>query len=94
VLVVPEGGVEPPWSQAPLDFESSASTSFTTPASSFDFNYFRVYPRDLIRRVLALGAPDCAHHDLMAGFPLSRRFLQVFPIHDVVAVEHAPALMA
>ncbi len=31
--VVPEVGVEPTWSQAPGDFESPASTSFTTPAS-------------------------------------------------------------
>ena len=31
-LVVPEVGIEPTWMQDPLDFESSASTSFTTPA--------------------------------------------------------------
>jgi hypothetical protein len=30
--VVPEVGIEPTWYQVPLDFESSASTSFTTPA--------------------------------------------------------------
>ena len=30
--LVPEVGVEPTWAQVPLDFESSASTSFTTPA--------------------------------------------------------------
>ena len=30
--MVPEVGVEPTWAQGPLDFESSASTSFTTPA--------------------------------------------------------------
>ena len=29
---VPEAGIEPAWSKAPLDFESSASTNFTTPA--------------------------------------------------------------
>ena len=32
LLLVPEGGIEPPRAQGPLDFESSASTSFTTPA--------------------------------------------------------------
>ena len=32
ILLVPEGGIEPPRGQAPLDFESSASTSSTTPA--------------------------------------------------------------
>jgi hypothetical protein len=32
ILLVPEGGIEPPLSQGQLDFESSASTSFTTPA--------------------------------------------------------------
>ena len=31
-VVVPEVGVEPTRAQGPLDFESSASTSFTTPA--------------------------------------------------------------
>ena len=31
-FVVPEGGIEPPLPQGKLDFESSASTSFTTPA--------------------------------------------------------------
>ena len=31
-LLVPEVGIEPTWMQDPLDFESSASTSFTTPA--------------------------------------------------------------
>jgi hypothetical protein len=30
--LVPEVGIEPTWAQGPLDFESSASTSFTTPA--------------------------------------------------------------
>ena len=30
--MVPEEGVEPSRAQGPLDFESSASTSFTTPA--------------------------------------------------------------
>ena len=30
--MVPEGGIEPPRAQGPEDFESSASTSFTTPA--------------------------------------------------------------
>ena len=32
LFLVPGGGIEPPWAQGPLDFESSASTSFTTPA--------------------------------------------------------------
>ena len=32
--LVPEGRVELPRAQGPLDFESSASTSFTTPAFS------------------------------------------------------------
>ena len=31
-IVVPGAGIEPAWMQDPLDFESSASTSFTTPA--------------------------------------------------------------
>ena len=31
-LLVPGAGIEPAWMQDPLDFESSASTSFTTPA--------------------------------------------------------------
>ena len=31
-LLVPEVGIEPTRAQGPLDFESSASTSFTTPA--------------------------------------------------------------
>jgi hypothetical protein len=31
-LMVPEVGIEPTRAQGPLDFESSASTSFTTPA--------------------------------------------------------------
>ncbi len=30
--LVPEPGIEPGWAQGPEDFESSASTSFTTPA--------------------------------------------------------------
>ena len=30
--MVPEVGIEPTRTQGPLDFESSASTSFTTPA--------------------------------------------------------------
>ena len=32
-LLVPEVGIEPTRTQGPLDFESSASTSFTTPAT-------------------------------------------------------------
>ena len=32
ISLVPEVGIEPTWMQDPLDFESSASTSFTTPA--------------------------------------------------------------
>ncbi len=37
--MVPEVGVEPTRAQGPLDFESSASTSFTTPAwGSASFN--------------------------------------------------------
>ena len=32
IYMVPEGGIEPPRAQGSLDFESSASTSFTTPA--------------------------------------------------------------
>ena len=31
--MVPEEGVEPSWARGPGDFESPASTSFTTPAS-------------------------------------------------------------
>ncbi len=30
--MVPELGIEPRWAQGPGDFESPASTSFTTPA--------------------------------------------------------------
>ncbi len=30
---MPEVGIEPTWSKAPGDFESPASTSFTTPAT-------------------------------------------------------------
>ena len=30
--MVPGAGIEPAWMQDPLDFESSASTNFTTPA--------------------------------------------------------------
>ena len=32
IYMVPEVGIEPTRAQGPLDFESSASTSFTTPA--------------------------------------------------------------
>ena len=32
ILLVPEVGIEPTRNKVPLDFESSASTSFTTPA--------------------------------------------------------------
>ena len=32
ISLVPGAGIEPAWMQDPLDFESSASTSFTTPA--------------------------------------------------------------
>ena len=32
LLLVPEGGIEPPRAQGSLDFESSASTSSATPA--------------------------------------------------------------
>ena len=38
VVVVPEVGIEPTRTQGPEDFESSASTSFTTPALNFDYN--------------------------------------------------------
>ena len=31
-ILVPEVGLEPTWSKAPGDFESPASTNFTTPA--------------------------------------------------------------
>ena len=36
-VLVPEVGVEPTRAQGPLDFESSASTSFTTPAQLLTF---------------------------------------------------------
>ncbi len=39
ILLVPEGGIEPPPAQGRLDFESSASTSFTTPALALVFDY-------------------------------------------------------
>jgi len=35
---VPEVGIEPTRTRGPEDFESSASTSFTTPALAFDYN--------------------------------------------------------
>jgi integrase len=35
---VPEVGIEPTRARGPEDFESSASTSFTTPALAFDYN--------------------------------------------------------
>ena len=38
-FLVPEGGIEPPPAQGRLDFESSASTSFTTPALALFFDY-------------------------------------------------------
>ena len=34
ISLVPEVGIEPTRTQGPLDFESSASTSFTTPAKT------------------------------------------------------------
>ena len=39
ILLVPEGGIEPPPAQGRLDFESSASTSFTTPALALVLDY-------------------------------------------------------
>jgi hypothetical protein len=38
-LLVPEVGIEPTRTKSPLDFESSASTSFTTPAFKLIWNY-------------------------------------------------------
>ena len=38
-FLVPEGGIEPPPAQGRLDFESSASTSFTTPALALVLDY-------------------------------------------------------
>ena|GEM_PF-4880652 len=38
MVLVPEVGIEPTWTRGPEDFESSASTSFTTPALAFDYN--------------------------------------------------------
>ncbi len=35
-LMVPEVGIEPTRTQGPEDFESSASTNFTTPADFYD----------------------------------------------------------
>ena len=32
IFLVPEAGIEPAWAQGPVDFESTASTCFTTPA--------------------------------------------------------------
>ena len=37
---MPEVGLEPTWTQGPLDFESSASTDFTTPAKVVYFSTF------------------------------------------------------
>lgn len=46
ILLVPEPGIEPGWAQGPEDFESSASTSFTTPALSAQLHLDRnVYTR-------------------------------------------------
>ena len=39
ILLVPEVGIEPTRAQGPLDFESSASTSFTTPAHTLRTYY-------------------------------------------------------
>ncbi len=33
---LPEGRLELPWAQSPLDFESSAYTNFATPAQEYD----------------------------------------------------------
>jgi hypothetical protein len=38
-FLVPEVGIEPTRIKDPLDFESSASTNFTTPALGFVWNY-------------------------------------------------------
>ena len=38
MLLVPEVGIEPTRTRGPEDFESSASTNFTTPALAFDYN--------------------------------------------------------
>ena len=35
--MVPEVGIEPTWAHGPGDFESPASTSFTTPASEISY---------------------------------------------------------
>ncbi len=40
-LSMPEVGLEPTWTQGPLDFESSASTDFTTPATD---SYSSTFP--------------------------------------------------
>ena len=50
---MPEVGLEPTRSQAPGDFESPASTSFTTPAPANDFVQ-RGYVRCLTRLVSRL----------------------------------------
>ena len=38
IALVPEVGIEPTRAQGPEDFESSASTSFTTPASGCNYS--------------------------------------------------------
>ena len=40
--LVPEVGIEPTRSQGPVDFESTASTNFTTPA---EVEYYKMAPR-------------------------------------------------
>ena len=39
ILLVPEVGIEPTRTKSPLDFESSASTNFTTPAVTSVMHY-------------------------------------------------------
>jgi hypothetical protein len=41
ILLVPEARIELARTQGPLDFESSASTNFTTPASTSHYTAFK-----------------------------------------------------
>ena len=43
ILLVPEVGIEPTRTKSPLDFESSASTNFTTPAITLILYYKEIF---------------------------------------------------
>ena len=63
---MPEVGLEPTWTQGPLDFESSASTDFTTPAKVVYFSTFSVWESSA---KWAHARDDCAFNDLRRQDP-------------------------